>query len=63
MKRFDLRERLIDFSVLIFTVVEKLPRTYAGVYFAKQLVRCGTAPAFYYAAAQNAESAKDFYTK
>lgn len=40
-----------------------LPKSYAGVHFAKQLVRCGTAPAFHHAEAQSAESRKDFIHK
>lgn len=61
--RYDLHERLIEFSISILEIVEKLPRTYAGIHFAKQLVRCGTAPAFHHAEAQSAESAKDFIHK
>lgn len=61
--KYDLHERLIKFSVSILEIVEKLPTNYAGVHFAKQLVRCGTAPAFHHAEAQSAESAKDFIHK
>ena len=63
MKKYDLHERLIEFSIQILEVVEKLPKTYAGTHFAKQLVRCGTAPAFHHAEAQGAESRKDFIHK
>ena len=61
--RYDLHERLIEFSILILKVVEKLPKSYAGIHFARQLVRCGTAPAFHHAEAQSAESRKDFIHK
>ncbi|MCR9131350.1 MAG: four helix bundle protein [bacterium] len=63
MKKYDLHERLIDFSVLILEIVEKMPRTYTGVHLSKQLVRSGTAPALHHAEAQSAESAKDFIHK
>ena len=61
--KYNLHERLIEFSIQILNVVEKLPNTYAGVHFAKQLVRCGTAPAFHHAEAQGAESRRDFIHK
>ena len=62
-KKFDLHERLIEFSILILKIVDNLPNNYAGVHFAKQLVRCGTAPAFHHAEAQSAESRRDFIHK
>ncbi len=62
-KKYDLHERLIRFSILILKVVDNLPKSYAGVHFAKQLVRCGTAPAFHHAEAQSAESRRDFIHK
>lgn len=61
--KYDLHDRLIKYSIQIMNIVEKLPRSYAGVHFAKQLVRCGTAPAFHHAEAQSAESRKDFIHK
>lgn len=62
-KKYDLHERLIEFSISILKVVDRLPKTYAGIHFAKQLVRCGTAPSFHHAEAQAAESTKDFIHK
>ncbi len=61
--KHDLQNRLLDFSVSILTIVEKLPKNYAGIHFAKQLVRCGTAPAFHHSEAQSAESRRDFIHK
>ena len=39
MKNFDLDERMINFSVDIIRLTEKLPKTTAGKYFADQLIR------------------------
>lgn len=61
--KYDLHERLIKFLILILAIVDALPKSYAGVHFAKQLVRCGTAPAFHHAEAQSAESRRDFIHK
>ncbi|MFP8489272.1 four helix bundle protein [Gracilimonas sp. Q87] len=62
-RKFDLEERLIQFALLILDIAEKLPNTYIGNYFGKQLVRSGTSPAFHYSEAQGAESRKDFVHK
>ena len=61
--KFDLEERLINFSVLILDITERLPDTKGSVYLSGQLIRCGTAPALHYGEAQSAESRKDFIHK
>jgi four helix bundle protein len=63
MKKYDLEERLIDFSVLITGIVEAMPGTRAGNHYAGQLIRSGTSPALNYAEAQSGESRKDFIHK
>jgi len=63
MKKFDLDERLIDFSVMIISIVNELPKTKAGNHLSGQLIRCGTSPALNYAEAQSGESRKDFIHK
>jgi hypothetical protein len=40
-----LEERLIDFAVIIVSVVEALPNSKAGNHIANQLIRSGTYPA------------------
>lgn len=60
---YDLEDRLIDFSVMILDIVEKLPRTLAGNHVAGQLTRSGTSPAANYGEVQGAESRKDFIHK
>ena len=62
-KRFNLEERLIDFSVLITEIVEAMPNTRAGNHYAGQLIRSGTSPALNYGEAQSGESRKDFIHK
>ncbi len=62
-KRFNLEDRLIDFSVLITKIVESMPNTRAGNHYAGQLIRSGTSPALNYGEAQSGESRKDFIHK
>lgn len=62
-KKFDLEERLIEFSILITDVVENLPNTRTGNHIAGQLIRSGTSPALNYGEAQVAESRNDFIHK
>lgn len=62
-KRYDLEDRLIDFSVRVINIVEKLPNTRTGNHIANQLVRCGTSPAPNYGEAQSGESRRDFIHK
>ena len=62
-RKYDLQDRLLDFSVRIINVVEALPNTRAGNHIAGQLIRCGTSPAPNYGEAQSAESRKDFIHK
>ena len=63
MNKFDLEERLIDFSVKIIEISSALPATKAGVHLGGQLVRSGTASALIYGEAQSGESRKDFIHK
>jgi len=61
--KYDLQDRLIEFSVSVIDVVELLPNTRAGNLIAGQLIRSGTSPAPNYAEAQSAESRRDFIHK
>lgn len=60
---YDLEERLIVFAVQVLDFVEILPKTYAGNYFAHQLIRSGSSPALNYGESQAAVSDKDFLNK
>ena len=63
MDKFDLEERLIDFSVLIIEITNEMSNTKAGNHLSGQLVRSGTSPALNYGEAQSGESRKDFIHK
>ena len=62
-RKYDLENRLLDFSVRMINIVEVLPNTRAGNHRAGQLIRCGTSPASNYGEAQSAESHNDFIHK
>ena len=63
MNKFDLEERLIEFSVLIIEIVNEMPNSKAGNHLSGQLVRCGTSVSLNYGEAQSGESRKDFIHK
>jgi four helix bundle protein len=62
-RKFDLEDRLIDFTVMVVDVVEGLPNTKAANHIGGQLIRSGSSPALNYGEAQEAESKKDFIHK
>lgn len=61
--KYDLEDRLVEFTILIIEIVESLPETRAGNHIAGQLVRCGTSPTLNYGEAQSAASRNDFINK
>ena len=63
MDKFDLEERLVEFSVLIIEIVNEMPNTKAGNHLSGQLVRSGTSVSLNYGEAQSGESRKDFIHK
>jgi four helix bundle protein len=54
---------LLEYSVTIIRLVEKLPHTRAGNHVAGQLLRSGSSPYPNHAEAQAAESSRDFVHK
>ena len=62
-KKYDLEDRLVDYSCRMIDVVEALPSTRAGNYIAGQLIKCCLSPAFNYGEVQGAESRDDFIHK
>lgn len=44
-------------------MAEKLPNSYGGQHFSRQIIRSGSAPALLYAEARGSESKKDFKHK
>ena len=62
-RKYDLEDRLVDYTCRMTDVVEALPNTRAGNYIAGQLARSCHSPTFNYAEARAAESTKDFVHK
>ena len=58
--RFDLEDRLLDFSARIIRLVDALPNSRAANHVAEQLLRCGTSPYGNHGEVEAAESRKDF---
>ncbi|MDG1765725.1 MAG: four helix bundle protein [Flavobacteriales bacterium] len=63
MNKFDLEERLIEFSVSIIDITKEMPKNYAANHLSKQLLRSGTSVSLNYGEAQSGESRKDFVHK
>ena len=61
--RFDLEDRLLNFSVRVIRLVDALPNTRASNHIAGQLLRCGTSPYGNHGEVEAAESRKDFIHK
>lgn len=62
-RKYDLEDRLVDYTCRMIDVVEVLPNTRSGNYIAGQLIRSCHSPTFNYGEAQAAESPKDFVHK
>jgi len=63
MDKFDLEDRLVNFSVLIIEIANEMPNTKAGNHLATQIIRSGTSASLNYGEAQSGESRKDFIHK
>jgi four helix bundle protein len=61
--KYDLEERLIQFSVNIILSCNKLNGSFASQHLSKQLIRSTTSSALNYGEAQSAESKRDFLHK
>ena len=59
----NIRERLVNFAVMVIDLCEQLPKTAAATHISMQLLRAATAAAPNYAEARGAESARDFVHK
>ena len=62
-RKYDLEDRLLEFSVCIIDLVEELPNSLTGRHIAGQLLRSGTSPYPNHGEAQAAESPRDFIHK
>lgn len=62
-KRFDLEDRLIEFTILVYEIIDNIENSRAGNHIADQIVRSCSNPALHYGEAEGAESRKDFIHK
>ena len=62
-KKYDLENRLVEYSCRMIDVVEALPSTRTGNYIAGQLIKSCMSPTFNYGEVQAAESRNDFIHK
>lgn len=62
-RKFDLEERLLQFSIRVINVVQGLPENKVCNHLGGQLLRSGTSTALNYGEAQASESRKDFVHK
>src|SRR5687767_11085412 len=62
-KKYDIEDRLVEYSCRMIDVVEALPKTRTGNYIASQLIKSCMSPAFNYGEVQAAESSNDFIHK
>ena len=62
-EKYDLEERLLEYSVAIIRLVDHIPNTRAGNHVAGQLLRSGTSALPNHGEAQAAESPCDFIHK
>ncbi|MBN2894130.1 MAG: four helix bundle protein [Bacteroidales bacterium] len=63
MNKYDLEDRLVDFSVLIIEIVNEMHNSKAGNHLSGQIVRSGTSVSLNYGEAQSGESSRDFIHK
>lgn len=63
MKKHELEERLIWFSVRIIELSESMQNSFPEIHLSKQIVRSSTSAALNYGEAQSAESPRDFFHK
>jgi four helix bundle protein len=62
-RKYDLEERLLNFTADVVRLADSLPTTKAGNHIAGQLLRCGTSPLANHGEVEAAESRKDFLHK
>jgi four helix bundle protein len=61
--KYDLEERLLNFTVSVVRIADSLPDTKAGNHIAGQLLRCGTSPLANHGEVEAAGSRRDFVHK
>ena len=63
MKKIDLDDRLINYSVLAIRLTKEVKQCYAGQHLSKQLIRSTTSTALNFGEVRGAASKKDFIHK
>jgi len=63
MKKSELENRLVRFSVAIIEMTKELNEVFESQHLSKQIIRSGTATALLYGEAQGAPTKKDFIHK
>ena len=61
--KYNLEDRLLEFTANVVRLADSLPNTKAGNHIAGQLLRCGTSPLANHGEVEAAESRKDFLHK
>jgi len=61
--KYDLEDRLLEFTVALVELTDDLPNTRSGNHIAGELLRCGTSPYGHHGEVESAESRKDFIHK
>jgi four helix bundle protein len=61
--KYDLEERLLNFTASVVRLADSLPNTKAGNHIAGQLLRCGTSPLANHGEVEAVESRRDFLHK
>ncbi len=62
-RKYDLDDRLLEYSASIIRLVADMAKTKAGNHVGGQLLRSGTSPYFNHGEAEAAESQRDFVHK
>ena len=62
-RKYDLEDRLVEYSCRLIEVVEALPNRRAGNYIAGQPIKSCISPTLNYGEVQGAESRNDFVHK
>jgi four helix bundle protein len=62
-QEYDLEDRLLEYAAQVIRLVDRIPRTPAGVHVAGQVLRSASSPLSNHGEAQAAESVDDFIHK
>ena len=61
--KFDLEDRLVDFTIMVMDIVEALPNSKAGNTIGNQLIRCCISPALNYGESTGSGVSKWLYSQ